>query len=241
VTENNQILDTVEIALIKKGVKTNVRSGGIILALRAKNNVTNKSSYDYFKPVTIEFSNPIASFDFSKVIIIENKDTIKPLIDFNYAVAGPGDSILRKFTINNTWKEGTNYSIRVLPAAFRDVFNLPNDTVKIDFKTAEQKDYGNVVFKITTEKKYENLLVQLVNNDDVVMAENPLQKDGTVSFNFIRPSTYKVKLIVDSNNNGKWDTGNYLKNIQPEKVFYDPTAFEIKANWDIELDWIVEE
>ena len=36
---------------------------------------------------------------------------------------------------------------------------------------------------------------------------------------------------VDSNDNKKWDTGNFLKRIQPEKVVYFPQEFKLRANW----------
>lgn len=241
VRDNNVILDTAEILLIKKGIKNSVRSGGVILSLRNKSNAGNKSSYDYFNPLTIEFSNPIAFYDFSKIVLVENNDTVTFPVDFDRTDVCILDTILRKIIINYKWKEGTNYSLTVLPAAFRDIFSLPNDTLQINFKTSELKDYGNVLFKIKTMQNHEHLLAQLVNDNDVVFAEKPVMTDGSVKFDFVRPGTYKLKIIVDLNNNGKWDTGNYMRKLQPEKVFYDPSSIQVKANWDMELEWTIEE
>jgi len=44
-------------------------------------------------------------------------------------------------------------------------------------------------------------------------------------------------LIIDANENGKWDTGDYLKNKQPERVIYFDEKIEIRANWDHEFQW----
>ena len=41
-----------------------------------------------------------------------------------------------------------------------------------------------------------------------------------------------ARIIFDSNGNQKWDTGNYLKKIKPEKVSYYPTLIEMRANWE---------
>ena len=41
------------------------------------------------------------------------------------------------------------------------------------------------------------------------------------------------KLIEDSNNNNVWDTGNYLKRVKPEPVYYFPSELEVRANWDL--------
>ena len=41
------------------------------------------------------------------------------------------------------------------------------------------------------------------------------------------------RYIRDKNGNKKWDTGSYLKKIQPENVYYSPDTIELRANWDI--------
>jgi len=40
---------------------------------------------------------------------------------------------------------------------------------------------------------------------------------------------------MDANNNGKWDTGNYWKKLQPERVISRKQRLQIRANWDNEL------
>ena len=43
---------------------------------------------------------------------------------------------------------------------------------------------------------------------------------------------YYIRTIMDTNNNKVYDTGNYLKKIQPERVLYYPTILEIRVGWD---------
>ena len=52
-------------------------------------------------------------------------------------------------------------------------------------------------------------------------------------FKFLLPGNYLFRYIKDKNGNKKWDTGNYLKKIQPELVYYSPDTIELRANWDI--------
>jgi len=40
-------------------------------------------------------------------------------------------------------------------------------------------------------------------------------------------------VIYDDNDNGKWDTGNYLKSLQPEEVYYFENIIDAKANWEV--------
>ena len=56
-------------------------------------------------------------------------------------------------------------------------------------------------------------------------------------FYYLKPEKYYLRLIVDSNNNGKWDTGDYDKDLQAEAVYYYPEQIECKAKWDITENW----
>lgn len=54
----------------------------------------------------------------------------------------------------------------------------------------------------------------------------------------IPPSDYSIRAIIDDNKNGKWDAGNILKRIEPEKVVYYKAAdgsrsVPVRANWEI--------
>ncbi len=51
-----------------------------------------------------------------------------------------------------------------------------------------------------------------------------------------------LRIVIDSNRNGVWDTGNYEKRIQPEGMIYYPGKIALRANWDkIVPDWFPEE
>ena len=46
-----------------------------------------------------------------------------------------------------------------------------------------------------------------------------------------------MRLIVDENRNGRWDTGDFDEDRQPEEVYYHPEKFNVKAKWDITETW----
>ena len=58
------------------------------------------------------------------------------------------------------------------------------------------------------------------------------------TYSYLEPTEYKITIIVDSNNNGKWDPGNFFKKEESEKVFLYKTlenksSFPIRANWEL--------
>ena len=52
-------------------------------------------------------------------------------------------------------------------------------------------------------------------------------------FKYLLPGDYLFRYIKDQNGNKKWDTGDYIKKIQPEMVYYSPDTIKLRANWDI--------
>ncbi|MBN2262412.1 MAG: hypothetical protein JW735_05830, partial [Prolixibacteraceae bacterium] len=101
--------------------------------------------------------------------------------------------------------------------------------------------YGTAIFNI---KGFDSAgIVQLLKNskdEDVVLELQKEQGQGELVFNYLKPGKYKVKLIDDANNNQKWDSGNYLKKIKPEAVYYFPKIINIKSNWELKEEWTIE-
>ncbi len=62
-------------------------------------------------------------------------------------------------------------------------------------------------------------------------------RNGAFEFINVPPSTYYLRLTIDANGNGKWDTGNYKDHLQPEEVYYYPKKLRLRANWDLDESW----
>ena len=60
---------------------------------------------------------------------------------------------------------------------------------------------------------------------------------GAARFSYIAPGKYYVSALVDANDNGVWDTGDYDLDLQPEDVYYYPKEIECKEKWDITQSW----
>jgi hypothetical protein len=67
--------------------------------------------------------------------------------------------------------------------------------------------------------------------------ETQIKETGRVSFTYLNPGKYTLKVVLDGNINGTWDTGDYIYKVQPETVRFFPEEINIRANWDVEEDW----
>ena len=200
------------------------------------NIITNISkSVDLNQNIILKPESPIQSYDTSKIQLFLLKDSTEILQPTTFTK----DSILlRKYYLSNKWEENSTYKLIIAPDAFTDIYNYKNDTIEINFKTKESDYYGNIKLEINNITT--NSIVQLLNEKEKLLKKYFIQSDTTFDINYLNPKKYLLKLIIDKNNNRKWDTGNFIKKIQPEKVYYYKKTIEIKSNWDNEIIWDIE-
>ena len=60
------------------------------------------------------------------------------------------------------------------------------------------------------------------------MFKKIVTENGKITFDYLKPEKYRVKLIYDRNGNGKWDTGSYQDKYQPERVSYINEVIKVK-------------
>ncbi|MFH1320344.1 MAG: Ig-like domain-containing protein [Bacteroidota bacterium] len=256
--------DTVEIPVekekdkIKLSIKTNLPAPGKIRPGKQKG-ITNVL-FDLYENIQVVFSHPVTAYDFSKVIITERidtmrKDTIKYEVIFD-------DKAMRRFELKYPWKPDSVYQLYIPQGCFKDIFNLTNDSLCVDFKIRSLSYYGSIKVKLDMSERLpgemqsslygtkkdstieHNYIVQLLDEKENIVGEKIISYTGSVKqviwYEYLKPNNYKLKMIYDINNNSKWDTGNYLQKLQPEKVIYYPGTITVRSNWDIEVEWKME-
>ena len=172
----------------------------------------------------ISGSTPFVNFDERNVTILD-KDSIK--VNFTTAL----DSITNTYTFNFEKSESNIYKIQMLPNTCTDFFNETNDTLNYSLRTKAYDDYGNT--RVILQNAIYPVIVQLVNDKNEVTAELYSTKPEPIDFRHVDSGDYYLRVIFDTNGNKKYDTGNFLKKEQPERVSYDTKLLELRANWDI--------
>ncbi|MEP7168151.1 MAG: Ig-like domain-containing protein [Bacteroidota bacterium] len=224
--QNEQPFDTALFVLKKKSSLKGIRAKTFFF-----NTNTFGGTLDAGQDVKLSFTHPVEHIDESKVIF-KKDSVVSPGINTSFS-----DSLKRNLTIKYNWKEKDFYELTFLPGAFKDIFSVENDTTKIAFQLKAATEFGSVLLKIKTDEKSPNYILQLVNDKEEVVREKSFTSAGDINFEFLNPGTYRVKIIYDDNKNNRWDTGNYLKKTQPEKVIYYKDKLTIRANWDLEQEW----
>jgi hypothetical protein len=104
--------------------------------------------------------------------------------------------------------------------------------------TKSKESYGSLSLKLKTSSSSQ-MIVQLTNENEEVQREQRGPSNQVFFFEYLDPQKYKLRVIYDYNSNGFWDTGDYLKKLQPEMVAYYPELLEVRANWEFEETFIL--
>lgn len=190
-----------------------------------KNSLAN--TLDINDSLVIYTSLPSLEQNSNKFILIENQtDTIVTTINsFNGFTS---------HTLKFTRKLGAQYSLTMLPNAFTSIFGSKNDTSIYSFRTPKADSYGSLLIQYTHKGNYQSI-IQLLDDKGNAVEEFITNSSKKITLSNLLPKAYQIRIIEDKNGNGKWDTGNYLKNKQPEKVSVYGEPIIIRANWDVDI------
>jgi len=238
VGDNVNVYDTLRYKLVTKEKMLSQHKGERYL-LSAQSNAVSGKSFDLNNPFLFQFSHPVPGGikDASKLLLTQ--DTLKPNL-FAGSSFVFNDEMKRSVNWKGCpypWKENTRYHLLVLPGAFTDMYGFTHDTVKADFKTPELKYYGTLKLNVLID--YGHYLLQLLDDKDNILREEKMDGRHEFLFEYLSPMNYRIRLVTDVNNNGKWDTGDYGRKLQPEPVIYYKDPITIRSNWDQETVWTI--
>ena len=211
-------------------------------ALKVEVKVNNSIAPD--ENVRIELPTPLQSLDSTKVHLYSKRDTLWYEARYRIRVREGGDSLApvgtnllhkRWLELQAEWKPGVEYSFELDSLALTDIYGTTSGKIKQGFKVREDKEFATLAVSLTALTD-SNVVVQLLNGQDAVVKQTRALA-GTANFYYLQPATYYLRLFVDRNGNGRWDTGDFYRGEEPETVYYFPEEIECKANWDATRTW----
>src|SRR5210317_223471 len=161
--------------------------------------------------------------------LITIRDIDSLIIPFTTSINDNLDQIEIEFEVSPS----DNYKVFILPEAIKDIRGVSNDTLQYNVVSQTLEDYGNVYLDVVRNSESKFILHMIDSNGDIIREFKNVNLDTTYNLDYVRPGKYTFRLIEDVNNNDKWDTGNYLKKVKPESVYYFSKELEVRANWDL--------
>lgn len=201
------------------------------------------------------FSNKLApetDFRFSSNYII-NK--IQPE---NWKLAS--DSISQNFTaaiseldstqviIKSNFIIGKKYQLTVPKNTLSSFYNRSSESVRFDFEVSKLEDFGSFATHLKNVP-VQKFWIQLL-NDKNEPAYQQYVNQADIKFINLKPGSYKLRILVDNNENGIWDSSDFATEVVAEDVYLFKKAgekevmskinvrpmWEINENWDLNLE-----
>jgi len=189
------------------------------------------STFNYYQPLLLTFNRPISTVDTSSIIIL-TQDSTK--IDYRFE---RDSTIEERIFLNFEFEEDSSYHLVLLPSAVTDIYGNTMDSLDEKFKFNNPSDFGTLLVRISSLDSSQKII--LLTNSSGKELRRKVTNSNQISFVNLRAGEYGLKMIVDANQNGKWDTGEFLENLQPEKVILFNESITVRSNWDKEIDWII--
>jgi len=188
------------------------------------------------KDFIIQGSAPIVSIDQSKIHVF--KDTIA--IPYKVSIDEKNPNNVH-FSFEKALDE--KFEVNVYPKGLTDVLGEKNDTLAYSIKMGARADYGHLKLTIQNAPSKPFILQFLKADKDFTIIDELYNEAGKnyFEFNFIEPGDYLFRLLVDENENKRWDTGDFLTGKQPEPVYLYPESLKVRAMWDSTETWVLGE
>lgn len=258
VIEWNKGIDTLNAWLLNKPdtLKLEVLTGGTVLDTveisttmkvtgRPQRNTETKprlgftasskgGALGYGRPLMLTFANPVKEYNTDSIALTVNSATdttvVKPLVKFT-------DSIQRHLLITHNWNQAETYNLYIPKGSFTDIYSDSCDSTRVAFQMTPIEEYGEFAVSINRQQNDFPVIIQLLNEKGLVVDEKIVTTEKRIDFGLLPPAKYGLKAIMDSNKNGRWDTGQFINKIQPERVLVHPKLFEVRTNWELEETW----
>ncbi len=183
--------------------------------------------------ITFTYTEPIAHVDTALIhfAVFDATDSVYLPEPF---LLLPVEGNVRAYTLYAEWREGTAYQFTADSLAFTGALGTQSKAIKTDIRVKSDNEFGAIFIKLIGGDP--NCIVQLLDKGDRPIA-SALAQDGRADFFYLKPGDYYMRMFVDRNGNGKWDTGEYASQTQPEEVFYFPKPLTLRALFEVEQEW----
>ena len=191
---------------------------------------TGGASMDVDRECRLSFDEPLQQLDTASVHLYHIVDSLPVPMEF---LISPVQGSLRDFSLYAEWRPEQRYQLVIDSAAFKGLYGGVSEKFTRDMNFRSLNEYA--VLYLNIPGAGDKAIVQLMVSDGNVAKEEHTA-GGRCAFYFVKPGKYYLRLFIDENGNGKWDTGNFAEGLQPEKVFYYYQKLDLRANFEYSQD-----
>lgn len=236
-TLGNQLIDTIKFAFKKeeaKDTRRNRRGDNKKGALSILYELSSGNGVEKNLQLNLQFDKPIAKSDFTRLRYRIDGDTLqgKQLIyvdSIRFFEWNEDRTLLKIDKFINFDKE---IEILADSGAFVSIKNDTNRLIKQKFPLKNPDKLALIAGRVNTQAPA--YIIQLLTDKAILVKEQKNVKN--FYFGYLPAGSYQIRIIIDRNANGRWDSSDVLKNIPPEEVYFRelPNNGKVREGWEIQ-------
>ncbi len=188
--------------------------------------------------LTVDFDYPLTRLDSAAMLLtLTRSDNSIEDVPVRF-VRDTG--LLRRWHIEAPWTSGGQYTLTIPKGAITDVAGFSNDSIVRKYTVLDPEKFATVKIHVKGKDDKAKYILQLLDGSNALKQEKRDVTTGDWQFNYVPAGEIKFRIIEDMNGNGKWDTGNVVERLQPERAeIYandeGEDTFATKTNWEVEF------
>ncbi len=141
----------------------------------------------------------------------------------------------KHLSIKYGWKQNATYLLTFAEGALTGYFSEKNTNSPKRFKVDKPDNYSTLTIKVALPDTGRYYVVELLNEKgDVTLRADQVTKNTLLIYKNYPVGKYNVRVVYDTNRNGKWDTGSLNENRQPENIWVRPNMIILRPNYEPE-------
>lgn len=137
--------------------------------------------------------------------------------------------------VKSPFKEGKKYSLTVPKETVSSFYESIQKSYRFDFEGDKIENYGTLTITIENPPTHIFWLQMLNESGDVIYSK--YGKESQITFNSLKPGKYQLRILVDNNENGIWDTADFANGEFAEDVYILDKKIDIRPLWEIRETW----
>jgi hypothetical protein len=178
------------------------------------------------------FNKPVISMQYDSIIVGMKGDSTgsrTTASDWKFNKNRTEISFIKKTDLSTDKDKAFQLQIRT-----NTFVSVENDTLKeaknLEYSQGEESSYGVISGQILG--KYDFFIIEVI--DEKGKVEKTIQNQRKYRFENLSTGKKTMRVLIDTNENGTWDKGDFEKRILPEPVVHLKKELELKANWEFE-------
>lgn len=137
--------------------------------------------------------------------------------------------------IQSDFIAGKKYQLTIPKTTVSSFYDKNAESKRFDFEADKIENYGSLAFSLTNApaSKY---WIQLLDTSEKAVYQK-YTSGNSVKFDIVKPGEYIVRILVDNNNNKRWDEADFVNQVFAEDSYVYYKMVVARPLWESKEDW----